>query len=84
MLFSLLSFVLLSISAFALPQGRPASSPVKWITEPTSIPADSDVRLEWQGGDGYGWQVYYIPQWSQQTVYHVSTLIRPASSQLMT
>lgn len=77
MLFAVLSFALLSISAFALPHAasRSASSPVTWITEPASIPADSDVRLEWQGGDGYGWQVYYIPQWSQQTVYHVSSTL---------
>jgi len=79
MLFSLLSASLLAISAFALPPRYPAirslGAPVSWVTAPEVIPADTDLRLEWQGGDGYGWQVYYIPQWPSQSVYHVSYLL---------
>jgi hypothetical protein len=76
MLFSLISFALLSASAFALPSHYPSprslNAPVSWVTHPDSIPSDSDLRLEWQGGDGNGWQVYYIAQWPEQSEYHVS------------
>lgn len=85
MLASILSFVLIAASAYALPPRYPhtsqrsLSNPVTWVTKLDSIAADTDVRLEWAGGDGYGWQVYYIPQWAEQSNYHVRRLL-PYSS----
>jgi len=77
MLASIFIFVLLAVSAAALPPRYPHSAqrslsePVTWVTKPESIAADTDVRLEWTGGDGYGSQVYFIPQWAEQASYHV-------------
>lgn len=81
MLISVFSFVLLAIPAFAAPPQypRPRRSarsvqvqPVTWVTQFESLPADTDVRLSWDGGDGHGWQVYFIPQWHKQLEYEVS------------
>ncbi|WVR09761.1 hypothetical protein IAU60_006837 [Kwoniella sp. DSM 27419] len=50
---------------------EPSSEPVRWITHfGPSIPADTKVNLEWTGGSGLGFELYYIPQWPQQTEYY--------------
>lgn len=82
MLVAVLSLLLLTIPAFAAPPKYPRRSqtvfkqPVTWVTHFDSIPADTDVRLQWGGGDGHGWQVYFIPQWHKQLEYQVSLVIQ--------
>lgn len=83
----LITFLLLALPSFALPPQYPRRSqkvlrsPVKWITYFESIPADSDIRLEWTGGNGK-YQVYFIPQWPQQLEYEVRPHPVPASVSL--
>jgi hypothetical protein len=68
LLIQVLTLALGSLSALALPPRYPRADtqasqvtvkpvkPVKWITDlGASIPADSEVKLEWEGGDGNGW-----------------------------
>ncbi|WRT67635.1 uncharacterized protein IL334_004607 [Kwoniella shivajii] len=44
--------------------------PLRWLTRfGANIPADSTVDLQWEGGSGQGVDVYYIPQWPEQTDY---------------
>nr|XP_031859615.1 uncharacterized protein CI109_004890 [Kwoniella shandongensis]KAA5526687.1 hypothetical protein CI109_004890 [Kwoniella shandongensis] len=45
-------------------------TPVKWLNHFGSrIPDDTVMHLEWEGGSGHGFEVYYIPQWPGQTDY---------------
>ncbi|KAK8858449.1 hypothetical protein IAR55_002676 [Kwoniella newhampshirensis] len=70
---------LLSTSAAPLPYSHSTSrqnqaltpyTPVRWLTHfGTSIPDDTVINLEWEGGSGEGFEVYYIPQWPHQTDY---------------
>ncbi|WWC88829.1 uncharacterized protein L201_003742 [Kwoniella dendrophila CBS 6074] len=50
--------------------------PVKFLNHfGSNIPADSNVKLEWQGGSGKGFDVYYIPQWPEQTDYYPVAIV---------
>lgn len=64
-LINLLTVILTSVAVRAAPPRWPRDvkqvyqaqiKPVRWVTTfDGSIAADSDVQLEWSGGDGRGW-----------------------------
>ena len=44
---------------------------VQWVTPLKSVKADSVVELQWRGGSGNGYEVYFVPQWDRQDVFEV-------------
>ncbi|WVF69300.1 hypothetical protein IAT40_004076 [Kwoniella sp. CBS 6097] len=63
-----------SVSAAPLPDPRFTESniePVRFITQfGSTIPPDTKVHLQWEGGSGLGYELYYIPQWPEQLEYY--------------
>ncbi|WWC62393.1 uncharacterized protein I303_104989 [Kwoniella dejecticola CBS 10117] len=58
-----------------------AFEPVRFINHfGSSIPADTAITLEWTGGSGRGFDVYYIPQWPQQKDYYPVELVSGTTS----
>ncbi|WVQ65946.1 uncharacterized protein L199_004124 [Kwoniella botswanensis] len=77
-----LTLLLLSLFVVAAPitpsssKRLPEFEPVRFLNHfGTSIPADTKITLEWQGGSGRGFDVYYIPQWPEQTDYYPVELV---------
>jgi hypothetical protein len=47
--------------------------PIRWLTRfGGEVVADGSIDLEWTGGSGQGYEVYFIPQWPELEQYYVS------------
>ncbi|WWC70609.1 uncharacterized protein I206_104560 [Kwoniella pini CBS 10737] len=84
-----LAFLLLSLFVSAAPiSSSPkripqavAYEPVRFINHfGSSIQPDTSINLEWTGGSGKGFDVYYIPQWPQQKEYYPVELVSGSTS----
>ncbi|WVW84493.1 hypothetical protein I302_106527 [Kwoniella bestiolae CBS 10118] len=63
-------------SSKRLPNQSSDFEPVRFLNHfGASIPAESTIKLEWQGGSGQGFDVYYIPQWPEQVDYYPIELV---------
>ncbi|OCF31298.1 hypothetical protein I317_02213 [Kwoniella heveanensis CBS 569] len=69
-------FLSVSVSAAPVPNPDPRFTetdiaPVRFITQfGSTIPPDTKVHLQWEGGSGLGYELYYIPQWPEQLEYY--------------
>ncbi|RSH89274.1 hypothetical protein EHS25_002386 [Saitozyma podzolica] len=45
--------------------------PIRWLTRfGGEVVADGSIDLEWTGGSGQGYEVYFIPQWPELEQYY--------------
>ncbi|RXK38571.1 hypothetical protein M231_04204 [Tremella mesenterica] len=78
--------LLLSLSStLGAPYGGTRHRPVQWLTNfGGRIKADIEMTLAYKGGNGYGWEIFYIPQWQGQADYHPVDIVTNTTSNSIT